>query len=207
MNSPKPTRGRSIDWGQVRERLARATAATEGASQLSAARAKVLLDERAALLAKALPQAPRASEILELATFELANERYAIETRHIREVVRLSDFTPLPDAPDFLLGVMNLRGEITAVVDLRKLVGVTVRGITELSRVIVLGSDRVEFGLLADAVTEVRVLRTEDVFDPPASVAGISREWLRGVTRDSLIVLDGAVLLRDERLFIEQKDE
>ncbi len=206
----KPTRGKHtghVDWQDVRRRLAAAAAATEEAPRLPPERAKAVMDARARALARPSAQAPRAGETIEVVTFDLANERYGIETRHVKEVVRLADFTPVPGAPDFLVGVTNLRGEIVAVVDLRTFLGLAGRGLTDLSRVVVLGGERAELGVLADAAHEVTTLRADEVLEPPEWVAGVGREYLRGVTPGALIVLDGAVLLGDARLFIDQGEE
>jgi purine-binding chemotaxis protein CheW len=104
------------------------------------------------------------------------------------------------------VGVTNLRGDILAVFDLRRFFGLPPGAVTELARVLVLGDDRAEFGVLADEVHEVRALRTGDLLDAPASVAGVGREYLRGVTEEALVVLDGDVLLRDSRLFIDWRE-
>jgi purine-binding chemotaxis protein CheW len=197
----------AIDWQQVRQRLARTGAATEEALRLSPERAKAVMDERAKALARVPPAAPQAAEVLEVVTFLLADEHYAVETqyvREVREVVRLSEYTPLPGAPPFLRGVINLRGEILAIIDLRTFFGVPDKALSDLSRVLVLGVERAEFGVLADEAHEVRMLRTDEVLEPPGSVAGVGREYLRGVTQEALIVLDGAALLQDGRLFIDQ---
>src|SRR5438552_5689230 len=187
MKTLSPNQGEPIDWEKVRRRLARATAATARAVTLSPERARAVMEERARNLARRPPQAARDTEIVEVVCFVLANERYAVETRYVREVKELTDFTPIPGAPPFLLGVINLRGEILAVIDLRKFFGVAERGVTDLSRVVVLGGERAEFGVLADAAHEVVTLRTEELLEPPGSVAGIGREYLRGVTKDALI--------------------
>jgi purine-binding chemotaxis protein CheW len=207
MNAVRRTPRGGIDWQDVRARLARATAATEEALRLSPERAKAVLEERARALARAPAQAPAAGAVLEVATFTLASERYGLATAHVREVVRLTDYTPVPGAPAFLAGVVNLRGDILAVFDLRPFLGVAGGGVTGLSRAIVLGGARAEFGVLADAVHEVTTVPAVELLEPPASVTGAGREYLRGVTPDALIVLDGAVLLRDARLFIDQQEE
>ena len=198
---------RAIDWQQVHQRLERARQATEEALHLSPERARAVMEARARALAQVPPQAPLADEILELVTFGLAGEHYAIETRCIREVVRFSEYTPVPGGPDFLVGLLNLRGDILAVFDLRQSFGLARQEVTDLARVIVLGDERAEFGVLADAVDEVRTVRTEEVLEPPASVSGIGRELLRGVTKDALIVLDGTVLLQNSRFFIDQGEQ
>jgi purine-binding chemotaxis protein CheW len=205
---PTPNKQKmAINWKQVRKRLDQATAATEAALRLSPERARQVLEERAQVLARAPTQAPLASEVLEVATFNLAQEHYAIETRYIREVVRLADYTPIPGAPNFLVGVINLRGEILAVIDLRKVLSIQEKGLTDLARVLVLGGERAEFGIQADAVHEVRILRTDEILEPPGSAAGVGREFLRGVTNDTLIVLDGSALLQDRRLFVDHDEE
>jgi purine-binding chemotaxis protein CheW len=205
MNSSKRPRPEAIDWSQVRKRLARAIAATEETLRLSPQRARAILDERARLLARVPVQETRA-EGLEVVVFTLANERYGIETRHVREVVRLTNLTPLPGAPEFLAGIINLRGSILAVLDLGKFFGLAVPELSDRARVIVLGEERAEFGVLAEAY-EVVTLRADAVREPPDSVAGSAREFLRGVTADALLVLDGAALLADPRLTIDQSEE
>jgi purine-binding chemotaxis protein CheW len=165
------------------------------------------MDERARALARVPPTAPAAGETIEVVVFELAKESYAIETLYVSEVVRLADFTPVPGTPEFLVGVTNLRGAILAVVDLRRFLNLPAKGLTDLSRVVVLGRDRPELGLLADVAHEVTPIRLDAVLEPPESVAGIGREYLRGVTARGLILLDGARLLADPRLVIAQDEE
>ncbi len=203
----KPTRrrhGEAVDWTAVRERLARAQAATASALELSPERARAVMDERARLLARAQAVGPAPTEVLETLTFALGHERYAVESKHVREVVRLVDFTPVPGAPEFLLGVMNLRGDVLAIADLRKFFGVPQPGLTDLARVVVLGAEHAELGVLADEAHELRILSVAEVLEPHGSVAGIDREYLLGVTKDALIVLDGTRLLADPRLFIDE---
>ena len=207
MKDARRTRTSGINWQEVRERLARIDTAITGGVRLSPERARAVMEERARALARVPPRAPNAAEVIEVVTFSLANERYAVETCHVREVIRCSDVTPVPGAPDFLTGLLNLRGEVLAVFDLRTFFGVAAGGAAGLRRVLVLGGERAEFGVLADAVQEVLPLRIDEVHEPPGSLAGPGREYLRGVTAGALLVLDGAVLLRDGRLFIDQGEE
>jgi len=159
-----------------------------------------VLEQRARLLARVPEEPPRAGEVLELVGFVLAGERYAIESRFVREVARLSRFTPVPGTPAFVLGVTNLRGEILALFDLRRLLGVVTEGVTDLSRIVVLGEHRREFGLLADAASEI-------LWVPGASLAQPATTWgrtyVRGVSPDGVIVLSGEALLRDPELTID----
>src|SRR6266542_408905 len=193
-----------VNWVKVRKRLERAIAATEEAAHVTPERARVLMDERARVLARPVEQTTADGLQLEVVVFRLGDERYGIEARHVREVARLTDLTPVPGGPDFLAGVTTLRGQILALIDLRPFLGVSSRGLTDLSWVLVLGDNRDEFGVLADAATEVVALPPERVSEPSGPIGGIARTYVRGVTDDALIVLDGDVLLQDPRLLIEQ---
>jgi purine-binding chemotaxis protein CheW len=195
-----------ISWDRTRARLAAAEQMMREATRPSPARARVLLEGRARQLAEPLPEPPRPGELLDVAVFSLARERYAIETRILREIVRFVDFTPVPGAADFLVGVTNVRGEILPVVDLRRFFGLPDRGLTDQSRVLVLGHDRRDLGVLADETHEVVNLRADAIF-PPSSVAPSSgRPYIRGFTAEAVVVLDGDKLLRDPRLVIDHTE-
>jgi purine-binding chemotaxis protein CheW len=190
-----------VDWDAIRAGLARASTETARTPE----RAKAIMDARARKLARR-PQAPATAEPLALAVFQLASERYAIELRWIREVVRLTDYTPIPGTPDYLVGLTNLRGEIVAVVDLRRLFRLPTPGLSDLSRLVVLGETRREFGVLVDSAHGTTAISATDVLAAPAGVAGIAGACVRGVTRDAMIVLDGQALLADQRLVIDQTE-
>ncbi|WP_422929894.1 chemotaxis protein CheW [Singulisphaera sp. PoT] len=170
----------------------------------SAEKVKAILEGRARVLATVPPKAPLASEVLNLAVFELAGERYALETRFVRRIGRLGHYTPVPGAPSLLLGVFNSGGEIIPLIDLAVLFGVGGDGPTSSSLLVVLGEDHEEFGLLVDKTDEVLVIRLEEILPPTAVGETEGRSLIRGVTEDALIVIDGEQLLADPRLMIDQ---
>src|SRR5687767_11920281 len=97
-----------IDWTNVRKRLARTAAWMDSSPSLTQEQSDELLVRRAQQLAR-VPDAPLApSEVIEVLTFMLANEAYAVEARVVKEIARLTDFTPVPGTPEFLVGVSNL---------------------------------------------------------------------------------------------------
>lgn len=165
---------------------------------------RAVLDERARQLARVPDQPSREGEDLELVGFVLAGERYGIESRFVREVARLTRFTPVPGTPPFVLGVTNLRGEILALFDLRQLLGVVAEGVTDLGKIVVLGEHRREFGLLADAASEILCV-------PVAGLAqaetGWGRAFVRGVSPGGVIVLSGEALLGDPQLTIDPSQD
>jgi purine-binding chemotaxis protein CheW len=198
---------RSTDWKDRRERLARAQADAAGAgAELSPERARAVMDERARLLARRAPDVQPSGTVLEVLTFALGRERYAIETTYIREVVRLADLTPVPAAPDFVAGVTNYRGQVLCVVDLRVVLAAPAGKLSDLSMLIVLGIDAVEFGVLADQAEEIRRIDLGGVAAASAAGPGARPEHLLGVTPQGLTIVDGASLLRTPRLFVNQAD-
>ena len=189
-----------IDWRQVRARVAKAFEASSGEG--SAERAREVLVERARRLALAAEAPERPADALELLPFRLGREHYAIETRYAREVVRLSGFTAVPSTEDFLLGVTNLRGEIVPVFDLMLFFGFASQGLMDRAHVIVVGAETVEFAIIADTVQAVAQFPAASLLADAPFEGKRGGECVRGVTRDAMIVLDGAALIKDRRLII-----
>jgi purine-binding chemotaxis protein CheW len=180
--------------------------ATAAIPVLSRAAKDAILEERARALAVPAKAPGIDMAELRLATFTLAGERYGIEARFVVHVGRLSNCTPLPGAPPFVVGVTNFRGEILPIFDLRELLAISRGALDDLSRIVVLGADRPAFGILADTTSEIVSLPLAELLACPASVTTDARRYLRGVTASTLVVLDGAVLLEDRRLFIDPDD-
>ncbi|MGA2383536.1 MAG: chemotaxis protein CheW [Gemmatimonadales bacterium] len=155
---------------------------------------RALLEERARVLAR--PVERRAvSGTFEAVSFVLADERYAIESRFVVAVFPLADLALLPGAKAPVLGVTAWRGGLLTVLDLRPLLGLSTAALNDLGRVIAMGEARAAFGILVDAVLETRSLRESEVRELPDGVA-VRRDYVRGVTGDALVVLDGGRLLR-----------
>jgi purine-binding chemotaxis protein CheW len=189
-----------IDWGEIRTRIANAF--DRSSASAAPEQAREILAERARRLALVAKPSAAAVDALELLPFRLGRERYAIDTRYTREVVRLTGFTSVPSTEDFLLGVANLRGEIVPVFDLMRFFGFASQGLSDRSRVVVIGIDDVEFGVIADSVQAVAHVPADALVGDAVFEGKRGGECVRGITRDATIVLDGAALIKDRRLFI-----
>jgi purine-binding chemotaxis protein CheW len=135
--------------------------------------------------------------------FGLGGERYAIEAAAVREVIRPPRLARLPGAPAFAAGVVNLRGEIVTVLDLRPFLGVPAASPSESTRLVVLGGDVPELALVADAVEGLAEADLARLAPAPESAARARPEYVRGVTASGVAVLDGAAILRDPRLVVD----
>jgi purine-binding chemotaxis protein CheW len=166
---------------------------------------KTILRARAEALARTPPRDTRPEEQLEVVEFLLAHERYAIESSFVREVSPLRQLTPLPGTPPFVLGIINLRGTIVSIVDLKKFFDLPVKGLTDFNKVIIIGDERMEFGLLVDAVSGVHRIALAEIQAPLPTLTGIRREYLKGVTGERLVILDGAQILADPKLIVREE--
>jgi purine-binding chemotaxis protein CheW len=194
-----------IDWREVYRRLEAARAASERAWLPDAEETKRVLKVRARALARKPAQAEAAGEHIEIVEFVLAYERYAVETRYVREVYPLENLTPLPCTPAFVLGVVNLRGEILSVIDLKKFFELPEKGLTDLNKVIVLQSEDMLFGILADAVAGVRRVSVAQIQPSLPTLTGVREAYLKGVTAERTVILDAEKLLADERIVVQEQ--
>lgn len=196
-----------IDWSAFRARIAKAFDASAEALKPSDERARQILDERARHLARPAAAKERATAPVEIITFKLGIGRYGLETRFVQEVLQQADVTKIPGVSDFVLGVINVRGDIIPVFDLLRFFGLPVTAAPDRSRMIVIGSLRAEFGILVDSGLAISALAI-NAFQSDAKMELVQGgECVRGITRDGIVVLDGAVLLRDQRLFVDSSEQ
>ena len=143
-----------------------------------------------------------AGPTVEVVEFGLAEERYALELGGVAEILPLDQLTPLPGTPGFLAGIINVRGRIVAVVDLKEFFELPAKGITDLHRVILLRQDDFELGVLADYVAGTRSVPVAALQPALPTLTGIRSEYLKGVTAAGLIVLEAQRILSDPKLLV-----
>lgn len=161
-----------------------------------------ILKDRARELAKEISTGNNYDTTIAVVEFQIAHETYAIELRRIRIIHPFKALTFIPGTPDFIRGVINLRGEIISVVDLKVFFDLPDQGFTNLSQVIILSSDDMEFGILADAVLGVAEISKNDIQPSLPTLTGIRADYLKGVTGNGIVVLDVEKLLTDEKMCI-----
>jgi purine-binding chemotaxis protein CheW len=164
-----------------------------------------ILNARAKALARQPKQEEAATERLEVVEFLLAHERYGIELSYIGEVYPLKDLTRIPCAPSFVLGVMNVRGKILSVIDMRKFFDLPAKGLSDLNKVIIVHDNAMEFGILADAVLGVRVLSLAHLLPSLPTLTDIRADYLKGITKDRLALLDGSKILGDRNIVVHEE--
>ncbi len=133
------------------------------------------------------------AKMKQLVSFRLANEEFAVEILKVQEIMRFQEITQVPQLPDFVEGVINLRGNVIPIIDLRKKFGFEMKEKDALTRIIVVNVQNKIMGLVVDAVEQVLRL-SEDQIEPPPDVGiSIGSRYLKGVgklDRALLILLD-----------------
>jgi purine-binding chemotaxis protein CheW len=166
-----------------------------------------ILENRARALALEASPSVEGREFLDVIEFRLAAETYGVESVFVREICPLEDFTPLPGAPPFVLGIVNVRGQILSVVDLKRFFHLPEKGLGQLNKLIILRNERMEFGILGDEILGARTLPLDTVQSTPLTVTGIGAGYLRGVTKDHTILLDAENILNDPKIIVHQEAE
>jgi purine-binding chemotaxis protein CheW len=143
-----------------------------------------------------------AVRLVEIVEFTLGQEHYAFPSSEVREVFRISEITPLPSLPPFVLGVTNVRGRVLSVIDIRKMLEFGTAGLTNLNRAIILSGAEMELAVLADEVLGVYASDADKWQSALPTLGGKREEYLKGVTKERVVVLDAKKLLESEDLLV-----
>ncbi len=128
---------------------------------------------------------------VQMVAFKLEKEEFAVNIHQVREVLKMSRVTPLPQSANYIEGVINLRGEVIPVVDLRKRFELPVGERGEQTRIIIVEIQNSNVGLIVDSVTEVLRFSSSAIQPPPARVAGTRTDLIKGVGKvaDRLLII------------------
>ncbi|QDS92913.1 Chemotaxis protein CheW [Roseimaritima multifibrata] len=165
-------------------------------------REEAILAARADRLAQVPAAAANPKDILEFVHFLIADQRFAIATQFVNEVMRMPSITPIPAVPAHFTGLTNLRGNVVLVVDLAKLIGVPWPPKSDW-RLLVLGTESPSLAVVVDEVDEVQSLHRHDLL-PFHCSPSVFRDRTLGCTPDGRIVLDGMKLLQWDKLQIDE---
>lgn len=164
-----------------------------------------ILRARARVLAQEPMDSRRASDELEVLVFVLSEGNVAIESGFVREVLPLKEITPLPTTPAFVLGIINARGQILSVIDIKRFFDMNHQALSNLNKIVVVENRLIEFGILVDEVVGVTTVPATDIQPPPAALAESYGDYVKGVTARGLLILNMGRILGDERLIMQEE--
>jgi len=144
------------------------------------------------------------SSIMQLVSFNLGNELFCVPIANIQEIIRYADMIKVPKAPEFIEGIINLRGRVIAVIDMKKRFSMPATDKTQHSRIIVgeVGGARVGFAV--DSVSKVLRIESANMEKVPAMVAGVDSKFIKGVARDQGTMY---IILNLDKILTQQEVE
>ncbi len=140
-------------------------------------------------------------EVLQWVTFKLENEVYGVNVMQVQEVLRYSEIAPVPGAPNYVIGIINLRGNVVTVIDTRVRFGLMPSEVSENSRIVIIEAEKQVIGILVDGVAEVVYLRSSEIDIAPNVGTDESSKFIQGVSNregELLILVDLNKFLNDE---------
>jgi purine-binding chemotaxis protein CheW len=139
--------------------------------------------------------------VVELATFFVGDALCGMDILKVQEINKLIEMTRVPQAPEYVLGILNLRGEIVTIIDLGKKLGLKSTELSNKTRNIIVNSNEEHIGLMVEQISDVFQAEWENVEAPPANIGGVQGKYFTGVfkTKDRLIgILDVEKVLEEE---------
>jgi len=202
--SSKKKDTKQINWDEIHRRLETSQDALGQGLQLTPEEKNKILKSRAKILAVESEKKAKAEEFIQVVEFLLACEKYAVASEYVREIYPLKEFTPIPCTPPFVLGIINVRGQILSVIDIKKFFDLPEKGLTDLNKVVILHTESMEFGILADAIIGVRNIVVSELQTSLPTLTGIREEYLKGVTKERTVILDAEKLLSDKSIVVHE---
>ncbi len=140
-------------------------------------------------------------EVLQWVTYRLENETYGINVMQVQEVLRYTEIAPVPGAPEYVLGIINLRGNVVTVIDTSTRFGLAGSEVSDDSRIVIIEAEKQVIGILVDSVAEVVYLRRSEIDSAPNIGTEESAKFIQGVSNrngELLILVDLDKLLSEE---------
>ena len=181
-----------------------ASTAPDTDEEISPAEIARILQARAQSLAQVPPE-EGSGATAQVVVFTLGQQVYAIEALHVENIHPLEGLTPIPCTPDFVAGVVNLRGRIVPVVDLQRFMGLDKTTSDENTQVIALNVGGLEMGLLANDVRSVGALALDQLGPALPTTTQVASEYTRGVTPDMIVLLDIVAIAHDRRMIVHEE--
>ena len=205
-----------VDWEEIRRKVLESSARLVWMDDVPQDVLEQTWARRASQVAQVIEDG-ESGEQIEIAVVRLGREVYGIETDYVFDIRSLEHITHVPRVPDWVAGVVNLRGRIISALDLQRFLGLSPtenggEADAGARHLVVVGTPAMELALLVDEVLEIKSLPTSRIHEAASAVKGIQAEYMRGIVVQSqngtdtapLLILDLPVLLADKRLIVHE---
>lgn len=149
-------------------------------------------------------------ELIQIVSFRIANEEFGIDIIRVQEIIRMVDITRVPNTPDYVIGVINLRGKVIPIIDMRRRLNLVEAPYTKETRIVVIEEEGKVVGFIVDSVSEVLRISNSITEPPPPMVSGISSDFISSIAKLDgrlLILLDLEKVLMNEEVEEQESKE
>lgn len=164
-----------------------------------------ILKKRAVEAARTGKKRDETTETISILEFLLGKENYAIKTEYLKEINVTKKITEIPCTPDYIYGVINIRGNIVSVIDLKKFLRLNYVGINDSTSVLVIDYKGVLVGIVADEVIGIKNIDTGKIQKEKPDIVKIRDEFIQGITDETVVILDINKILSEESLVVNEK--
>lgn len=182
-----------IDWEKIKDQLAQAERKTI-TQNLTFDEKRIVLKKRALLLAEESLSSEVVYDTIEVLGFMIGTESYGIELNYVNKVHSLKNLTPLPGLPTYVIGIVNIRGNILPVIDMKNIFEIPKLANAESGKVIVLDVNEGSLGILADELTGLHTIQANEIQLALPTLTGKRAEYLKGITSTQMVILDAQKL-------------
>lgn len=191
------------NWEDIKKRIDGAKASMKIRKTLPGYKIAEILRNRAESIANANKVVTIDEELVNIIEFELGKETYAIETLYLKEVTSSEKIYDLPCTPNYIFGVINLRGKIVTIIDLKKYLKLNYKGINDLTSIIIVEFNETLVGFVADKIIGIKNISRGNIQKTKPKLQNIKESFLIGITGETVIILDIIELLEDKSILIE----
>ncbi|OYT17114.1 MAG: chemotaxis protein CheW [Bacteroidetes bacterium 4572_77] len=165
---------------------------------------ETILKKRAEILKTPLAEASQPGKQIEGLEFLLSDEKYAINSIFVSEVIYINELTKLPCTPPFIMGLINVRGKVLSVIDIKMFFNIPSKGITNLNKVIIVKYNDIEIGILADDILGNFNIQLEELQTEVTTITEVDDSFIIGVTNSRVVVLDIKKLLLSDIIVVNE---
>ncbi len=177
---------------------------TEDTEELDRINKEEILRERADLMQVPILETTNLGKHIEGLFFMLSGEKYAIDSTSVSEVIQISEITPLPCTPAFLRGIINLRGKILSIIDIKSFLNLKGDRDVKLNKVIIVNHNDIEIGILTDEIVGNEKIYLDTLQKNLSTIIDIPENIVVGVSEENLIVIDIQKLLSNEKIIVNE---
>lgn len=201
--------GASTDlfWQQIHERLEKAHEELTRKAQPGSDETGKILHDRALVLARRDQAVSDAAGSVDMVVFLLGSETFAFDMSAVREIVTSREITPVPGTPSFVSGIANIRGQVISVIDFKYFFNIPATKQNGSISIIIIKNNAMEFGIVADGIKGILTECIASIQPPMTTLAGVKREYLRGILNGRIALLDAERILSDGTLIVDDPFE